>query len=284
MQLLKKIDISYCPMLIDKEEIGEVEVAVVDGMVRVKEDEEKLMEVREKSAYLVAWGTCAVFGGIPACANQFELEDLLEESYGHTQDPFSYYLAGARGVDWSTYQETEKDLQLLRRARKLDDFVKVDFYLPGCPPNVSHLNMLVNELRGDGQNIKPKPIVCAECSRKHTKEPVDAFWVYPKPEWEAGHCLNSRGSVCLGFITRGGCGAVCPRGGLPCWGCRGPSESAAKKIDEGSSFEEYLLSSMIVRHSSMEEQIRTALRIFRKNAMSILKFHRDFSSDRSRIR
>lgn len=88
--LLEKVDISYCPMLIDEEELGEVDVAVVDGVVRVKEDEEKIKEVRHKSRYLVAWGTCAAFGGIPAYANQYELEELLEESYGHSKDPFAY--------------------------------------------------------------------------------------------------------------------------------------------------------------------------------------------------
>jgi F420-non-reducing hydrogenase small subunit len=175
LHLLKKVNISYCPMLIDEGEIDDVEVALVDGIVRVKEDEEKLMEARHKSRYLIAWGTCAAFSGIPAYANRYELEELIEESYGSAKDPFAYYLSGTRGVDRMTYQEQEKELQMLRRARKLDDFVRVDYYLPGCPPSVSILNQFISELRGDGQMSKPKPIVCAECSRKHLKDPVEYF-------------------------------------------------------------------------------------------------------------
>ena len=283
-RLLEKVHISYCPMLIDEEELGEVDVALVDGVVRVKEDEEKIKEVRRKSRYLIAWGTCAAFGGIPAYANQFELEELLEESYGHAKDPFAYYLSGSRGADWATYQEQEKDLQLLRRARKLDDFVRVDYYIPGCPPSAGLLNLLVGELRGDGQAEKPKSIVCGECSRKHVKTTVEHFSMFPRPDWEVQHCFTSRGAVCLGFMTKGGCGAVCPRGGLPCWGCRGPSETAFKKMEEGNSFEEYMVDSFISRHRHLEDQVRSVMKLFRRHANSSVKFNRYITSDRSRIR
>ena len=283
-KLLDGIDISYCPMLIDAEEIGDVDIALVDGLVRVKEDEEKLAEARHKSRYLISWGTCASFGGIPAQANQFELEDLLEESYGRTQDTFAYYLSGSDGVGRKTYQEQEHELKLLRRAGKLDDFVKVDYYLPGCPPSVGLLNQLIGELKGEGRTVKPKPIVCAECTRKQQKIPVDYFWVSPRHDWELDQCFTSRGSVCLGFMTKGGCGAVCPRGGLPCWGCRGPSESAFKKMDEGNSFDDFMQSSLISRHKGLEDQIKCVMRIFRKHANSSLKFNRYITNTLLRIR
>jgi F420-non-reducing hydrogenase small subunit len=278
------VNISYCPMLIDSEEIGEVDIAIVDGTVRVKEDEEKLIEARHKSKYIVAWGTCATFGGIPAFANEYEIEELIHESYGEAKDTFSYYLSGTRGINCSTYQQQESELKLMRRARKADDFVKINYYLPGCPPNVGLLSNLVDELRGAGQTEKTKAIVCAECSRKPLKTNIDYFWVYPRPEWDITHCLTSCGSICMGFITKGGCGAVCPQGGLPCWGCRGPSETAFKKIDEGSSYEEFMLHSLVSRHRQVEEQIKTVMKIYRKQCNSSLKFNRYFPNDRSRIR
>ena len=283
-RLLKRLNISYCPMLIDAEELGEVDVAVVDGVVRVKEDEEKIKEVRHKSRYLVAWGTCAASGGIPAYANQHELEELIEESYGHAKDPFAYYLSGSRGIDGATYQEQENELQLLRRSQKLDDFVRVDYYVPGCPPNARLLNLLVDELRGDGQAEKPKSIVCGECSRKHVKATVEHFYMFSRPDWDVRHCFTSLGAVCLGFMTKGGCGAVCPRGGLPCWGCRGPSETVFKKMEEGNSFEKYVVDAFIARHRHLEDQIRPVLKLFRKNANSPVPFSRHATNDRSRIR
>jgi len=88
----------------------------------------------------------------------------------------------------------------------------------------------------------------------------------------------------MGFITKGGCGAVCPQGGLPCWGCRGPSQSAFKKIEEGNSFEEFMLDALINRHQNLADQIKSVIRIFRKHGFSSLKFNRNFVLDRSRIR
>jgi coenzyme F420-reducing hydrogenase gamma subunit len=85
-------------------------------------------------------------------------------------------------------------------------------------------------------------------------------------------------------MTKGGCGAVCPRGGLPCWGCRGPSETAFKKMEEGNSFEEYMVDSFISRHRHLEDQVRSVMKLFRKHANSSVKFNRYITSDRSRIR
>jgi F420-non-reducing hydrogenase small subunit len=282
IKLLKKIDISYCPMLIDESEMGEVEVSLIDGAVRGKEDAEKLIEARNKSRYLVAWGTCAAFGGIPAFANQYELEELIEDSYGQTQDPFAYYLSGMRGVDQTSYQERE--LTLLRRVGKLNDFVRVDYYVPGCPPEMSILNQLISELKGEGQAMKPRLIVCSECNRKTLKTPPDSVWIFPKPEWKIEHCFTSLGALCMGFITKGGCGAICPRGGFPCWGCRGPSESVLKSMNEGNSFEELILKPLIIRTRQTEENIRLLLRSALKQGNSSLNFSQNFITRRSKIR
>ena len=96
-QVLEVADIVYCPMLIDQEQIPEVDVALIDGVVRLKEDVEVLQEARRKSRLLIAWGTCACYGGIPAHANRYELEDLIQETYGHTSDAYAYYLSGTGG-------------------------------------------------------------------------------------------------------------------------------------------------------------------------------------------
>jgi len=216
--------------------------------------------------------------------NQYELEDLIKESYGDTKDAFAYYFSGTQGVDWTTFQGQEKELKLLRRASKLDEFVRVDYYIPGCPPQVNLFMQFLNELKGDGEASKPRGIVCSECSRKHVKADTDYFRISPKPTWDANHCFVSRGSICMGFVTKGGCGAVCPRGRLACWGCRGPSEAALKKIEEGNTFDEFMLNSLIKRHPHLADQIKSVMRIFRKHGSSSLKFNRYFIQDRSRIR
>jgi F420-non-reducing hydrogenase small subunit len=279
-KVLEVADIVYCPMLIDQDRILEADVALIDGAVRLKEDEEKLEEARMKSRFVVAWGTCAAFGGIPAHANRYELEDLIQETYGQTSDAYAYYLSGTGGVEHTTYQE--EGIALLRKAYELDDFVRVDYYVPGCPPVPGLLLQFLGELTG--QSFKgAKPIVCAECGRRPTKAAVTSLEAFPREE-EERTCFHSLGVLCMGFLTKGGCDAVCPRNGLPCWGCRGPAKVALKKMAGGDSFEEVVISRLIRRCRMEEEQLKPAVKLLRKQGHSLFDFEKNFMSSLSRIR
>jgi F420-non-reducing hydrogenase small subunit len=258
----------------------EADVALIDGAVRLKEDEEKLEEARTKSRFAVAWGTCAAFGGIPAHANRYELEDLIQETYGQTSDAYAYYLSGTGGVEHTTYQE--QGIALLRKTYELDDFVRVDYYVPGCPPLPGLLLQLLGELTG--QSLKgAKPIVCAECGRRLTKAVVTSLGAFPRED-EEGMCLHSLGVLCTGFLTKGGCDAICTRYGLPCWGCRGPAKLALKKMAEGDSFEEIVIEKLIRRCRLAEEELRPAVKLLRRQGHSLFDFETNFISSLARIR
>ncbi len=229
---------------------------------------------------VVAWGTCASFGGIPAQANRYELEDLIQETYGQTYDAYAYYLSGAGGVEQATYQE--EGIELLRKAYELDDFVRVDYYVPGCPPVPGHLLQLLAELTG--QSFEgAKAIVCAECGRRPGKEAVTALDAFPQQNVE-GVCFHSLGALCLGFLTRGGCGAACPRNVLPCWGCRGPANVALKKMAAGDSFEEVVIGRLVRRCRMEEEQLKPAVKLLRRQGHSLFDFETNFLSSLSRVR
>jgi F420-non-reducing hydrogenase small subunit len=278
--VLELADIVYCPMLIDQDRIIEADVALIDGAVRLREDEEKLEEARMKSQFVVAWGTCACFGGIPAHANRYELEDLIQETYGQTSDPYAYYLSGTGGVGQTTYRE--EGIALLRKAYELDDFVRVDYYVPGCPPVPSLLLHLLAELTG--RSLKgAKPLVCAECSRKPTKAAVASLEAFPS-EVEEDTCFHSLGVLCLGFLTKGGCGAACTRNGLPCWGCRGPAKLALRMMDEGESFEEVVIERLTRRCGLEETELKPAVKQLRREGHSLFDFETNFLSSLSRIR
>jgi F420-non-reducing hydrogenase small subunit len=275
-KLLEKVDITYCPMLLDECELGEVDVALVEGVARVKEDEEKLIEAREKCRFLVAWGTCAAFGGIPAMANRFELEELLQESYGESLDPFAYYLSGTKGVQRFMYQARE--FGLLRLAHPVDHLVRVDYYLPGCPPPMRILVPLIADLTGNPTN-KPCSVICAECGRKPKRlkggsdGPLDSQT-----------CFLSQGIVCFGSLTKGGCGAACPRGGLPCWGCRGPAGGVVKKIREGETYNEIMLKILRQRSQMEEERLQPIIRFFSTHANNALNLPHILRNDLARIK
>jgi F420-non-reducing hydrogenase small subunit len=279
-QVLEVADIVYCPMLIDQDRLPEADVALIEGAVRLKEDEEKLQEAALKSRFVVAWGTCAAFGGIPAHANRYELEELVQETYGQTSDAYAYYLSGTGGVEQTTYQE--EGIALLRKAYELDDFVRVDYYVPGCPPVPTLLLQLLGEFTG--QSLKgAKPIVCAECGRRPTKEPVISLEAFPQED-ETTTCFHSLGVLCTGFLTKGGCGAVCTRNGLPCWGCRGPAKMALKKMADGDSFEEVVIERLIRRCRLEEAQLKPAVKLLRRQGHGLFDFETNFINSLTRIR
>ncbi len=281
-KLLEQARVVYCPMLMDQSELKEVDVALIDGVIRVKEDEEKIKEAREKCRFLVAWGTCAAFGGIPAIANLFELEDLIEASYGESQDPLGYYLSGNRGVQRYMYQAQE--FGLLRRAYPAANVVRVDYYLPGCPPPVNLLTRLVGDLTGESSAPEPRQIICAECHRKPRKVDLEAFRVFPTGVMDPQVCFLSLGTVCLGALTKGGCGAICTRGGLPCWGCRGPAAQVLKKMMEGDTYQEVILNTLKQRSRLPDESLKPVMKTLRSHSNSSLVFEQNLVSDLARLR
>jgi F420-non-reducing hydrogenase small subunit len=278
--VLEIADLVYCPMLVDQDDFSEADVALIEGVVRLEEDAVKLREARRKSQVVIAWGTCACYGGIPAHANRYELEDLIQETYGHTYDAYAYYLSGAGGVEQATYQQ--EGIALLRRAYKLDDFVRVDYYVPGCPPVPEMLLRLHAEVTG--QSFKgATPLVCAECGRKPTKTAVTSLAGFPRAD-DADLCFHSQGVLCAGFLTKGGCGAICTRSGLPCWGCRGPAKPALKPMANGDSYEEVVVARLARRCRMEEEELRPFVKLLRRQGHSLFDFEQNFMSSLSRIR
>jgi F420-non-reducing hydrogenase small subunit len=279
-QVLEIAEIVYCPMLVDQEHMPEADVALIDGVVRLQEDQEVLQEARSKSHALVAWGTCACYGGIPAQANAYELEDLIQETYGRTSDAYAYYLSGIQGVERATYQQ--KGLTLLRKASAADDVCRVDFYLPGCPPNPELLLQLQREVTGQSFT-GAKAIVCAECSRRPTKAAVATLEATVEQD-DGSTCFHSLGVLCTGVLTKGGCGAVCTRNGLPCWGCRGPAKSALKRMAGGDSYEETVIDRLAQRCRLEQDQVKPVVKRLRRQGHTLFGFEQNVQSSMARIR
>lgn len=168
----------------DNDEECELDIALVEGSVAQVRDIETLKKIRQRAKILVALGTCAVWGGIPAMKNEVPREVMLKEVYG---DQVNFIESNA--------------------AQPLSSFVKVDFNLPGCPIEKNQfLRMMASFIHGDMPEILNFS-VCSECKMK-----------------ENVCRIVHKGEVCCGPLTVAGCGARCPSHNVPCSGCHGPIE------------------------------------------------------------
>ena len=136
ISLERKIDLVYGP-LVDAQEFPEgVDVVLVEGAVSSQDDLNKLQKIRSRSHVLVSLGDCAVTGNVPAMRNS-------EPAY---KQPQRNHVDGAQERKVVPFVRVPA---LLKQARPLREFVKVDFYLPGCPPPSKAIaSLLTNLLEG----------------------------------------------------------------------------------------------------------------------------------------
>lgn len=88
-------------------------------------------------------------------------------------------------------------------VRPISAVIPVDAVVPGCPIDRTEFVRTVKRLLQGRQPLLPATPVCAECKLQENA------------------CVVGRGEVCLGAVTRAGCGALCPSYGQGCTGCRG---------------------------------------------------------------
>jgi NAD-reducing hydrogenase small subunit len=124
LDLAQRVDLVYSPIADRKAFPEDVDVTLVEGAVVNEENLHFLRLVREQSRLLVAFGDCAVTGNVPAIRNALPgAEAVLDRAY---RDP---RLLNPRIPD-----EGGLVPRLLPRVMPLHHVVKVDVWLPGCPP------------------------------------------------------------------------------------------------------------------------------------------------------
>jgi NAD-reducing hydrogenase small subunit len=134
LDLVDLVEFDRTP-LTDIKIIGDCDLGILEGGVANQENVEVLLEFRKHCKILVSMGACAVNGGIPAMRNQFELRECLEESYVH----------GVGLGNVMIPNDPEIPL-LLNKVHPLHEVVKIDYFLPGCPPSGDAIWTFLTEL------------------------------------------------------------------------------------------------------------------------------------------
>jgi NAD-reducing hydrogenase small subunit len=138
------VDICYSPVLDIKEFPEEVDIALVEGAVANEDHLREIRRIRQRSKILIAFGDCAVTGNVTAMRNLFSLEDVLNRAYRENSAVVCGIPTGNGIVP-----------KLLERVLRIQDVVKVDHFLPGCPPSADTIyDFLVGLLAGAPQTTQ----------------------------------------------------------------------------------------------------------------------------------
>jgi coenzyme F420-reducing hydrogenase gamma subunit len=179
------------------EQSEEYDIAIVEGSVTRAEDEERLRVIRSRAKILIALGACATIGGINKLKNSFTFEDVRKCVYG---------------------KDAEMPHLHTDTVKALDEVVKVDYKIHGCPVEGKELTSIIRSLLMGKKPEIPDYPVCVDCKAK------------------GNICLWEYGQICLGPIIRAGCDGRCPSAGFRCVGCRGyvddPNINAAEDVIE----------------------------------------------------
>ena len=193
-----------------------IDVCLFNGCIRNSENEHIAKVLRDKSKFLVAFGACAVMGGIPGLANVADAAEIKKLVY--IDQPSIDNPDGVYPQEHFTVPEGELELpHMYDTVKTLDQTVDVDYYVPGCAPEAHQiaavLDVVTAALKGEGElppkgatvGVSPKTC-CDECERVKEEKKVHEFkriWEFlPDPE----KCLLEQGLVCMGPATHAGCG------------------------------------------------------------------------------
>ena len=194
------------------------DIAIIEGSITRPEDEDRIRSIRSRAKVLIAIGACATIGGVNKLKNAFDLDEVRQCVYGE---------AGRM-----EHLDTAP-------TKAIDEVVKVDYKVHGCPMNPEEFTYVVRCLLiGKTPEIPDYP-VCVECKMKENV----CRWEYDE--------------ICLGPITRAGCGAKCPSASFRCYGCRGyvddPNITAAKDVMDKYDLSVDALRSKLVLFGSKQE-------------------------------
>ena len=241
LDLLAKLEFVHMPVIMDHKyygqkgekgelEIPEADVGLISGGIRTEENRRIAEEMRKKCKTIVAVGSCANFGGIPALGNLCVTEEILEKVYRKSKST----VPGDN--------PSEDIPSLTDRVYSVAETIKVDVALPGCPTTPELVAQALTAL------IEGKPFkleersVCDDCPVKREKKavaklkrPLQSVEFEVGQKWEEIRCYMEQGYLCQGPATRSGCGGTekiprCIKAYMTCRGCFGPIREGANPM------------------------------------------------------
>lgn len=212
LSVLQAVDLVRLPILMDEKDYVAADIGIISGSLRTDHDIEAAHKMRKACKAIVAFGTCAVYGGPQGAAYAHSNDELLKDAYLNNPTTVTDFLP-------------QHVPQLQQISNPLDEEIKVDLYMPGCPPHPAFIFDGLNSLiKGQATKIT-RHSVCYRCNRKMVKTDVDELKRTNDRQPDPELCFLSQGVLCFGSVTLDRCLAPCPTHGVPCFSCGGPTES-----------------------------------------------------------
>ena len=122
IELSNYMDVVYSPYIDQKEKPLDVDLFIVEGAVSSDHDLKIIKEIRKNSSKILALGDCAVTGNISALKNLFGTNAVLQRGYIELAD-----------INTKGQYPSEIVPKLLDKVIPLNEAVKIDYFVPGCP-------------------------------------------------------------------------------------------------------------------------------------------------------
>ncbi|TFG25636.1 MAG: hypothetical protein EU529_00050 [Promethearchaeota archaeon] len=211
LPVLPALEIVYWPAVVDfkydsleARADGEIVVGFIEGSLRTKQDVEGTKLMRKKCKIIIAFGSCSCYGNVHGLANQWSKEELVRRKFSEVES-----IADGSGGEPTQHMPGFED-----KIVNVDEIIKVDAYIAGCPPRSEQIFAAIGFLLGQ----KPFPMndlsFCNDCALNQSG------------------CLLDEGKLCFGPITSIGCSLKCPNNGNPCVGCMGPAKTVSARASK----------------------------------------------------
>ena len=149
LDLVELVEFDKSPINDIKRFSRPIDVGIIEGGISNDENAEVLREFRKNCKVLVAIGACALTGGVPAMRNGVPLQECLEEAY----------LNGPTVKGHGLIPNDPDIPNLFDRVYPCHEVVKVDYFLPGCPPSADTLWAALTALLGGEEPALPYELV-----------------------------------------------------------------------------------------------------------------------------
>ncbi len=209
LSVLQSVRIQHCPVLTDIKDYPKARIGLVSGAIRTEHDRHAAEEMRKSCELVIAWGSCAVYGGIVGAGIVHSRQEIMDTVYGHNKTTVSHTSPSS---EVSPFE---------KHVLPLDEVIEVDLYLPGCPPHPAFVfDALIALVEGRTPKATKKS-VCGRCTRTMEKTDVAAIKQSSEGIPDKDRCFLSQGYICMGSTTLDRCMSPCPTNGVVCTGCGG---------------------------------------------------------------